>query len=91
MKKKYIKPTVYVESFELSQHIASCGTRGENGVVVKNSLINEGCNITGNDWTGVDITGNFFTAIKDTKCYIDNEMYCYTNNAPVTEGVLFSS
>ena len=81
MKKKYVYPGVYCESFELSHHIAAC-----DGVIVKmNSLNLETCGGTINDKDDPLNGMTFFAA--DGFCgsdndagdkFVDVEGYCYT-------------
>lgn len=73
--KKYVKPELYYESFELSQHIAGCE--------IKLLAADAGaCTATG---TILDITlpedgsGRFF--IGGAPCTVEVEAYCYTNGA----------
>ena len=79
MKKKYIAPLVFCESFQLSHHIAAC-----DGTTVKLNSANLGtCGGTINDEESRLNGMTFFAA--DAFCgenendqYIDAEGYCYT-------------
>lgn len=69
--KQYVKPTLYVESFELSQHIAGCSLRLESGDPTT-------CVATG------EIRGTYYETIfleKTNVCTggVEVESYCYTN------------
>ena len=72
--KEYVKPELYYESFELSQHIAACG------IDMSNPTIENSCTATLDSkfWGGLsdqvfnrDISG-CSTAVEDI------EVYCYT-------------
>lgn len=72
--KKYVKPVVYCESFELDQHIAG------NCQLIANSTLSmetASCNATGT-LLGMDIINGFLKG--DTDCSaqeVDFEGYCY--------------
>ena len=65
LKKTHKTPTVYVESFELCKHIASCGIQVENG----NTIISPG---------GAPIT---IFAAGSCDNAPESFGYCYTNGA----------
>lgn len=71
MKKKYEKPQVYMEKFELSHNVAVCdyklGPGDENN-----------CNITKDNYPddGEDFTGGFLTK---ENCSTVVSIYCYTD------------
>lgn len=71
MKKTYKKPYVYVEKFELAEHIAGCN------LTINSSDVNV-CDAAGtidDDYsTSWFIDGN-------TKCNLPTEGYCYTNGS----------
>lgn len=72
--KKYVKPDLYFESFQLTQHIAACGydmidSRDENDCYSHGDRNQD----TGNDyWDSI----KFFAGIQ---CDVKPENYCYTN------------
>lgn len=85
MKKKYAKPTVFVESFELSQHIAAC----QNPIKNKNLAVKSGCSA---DIPSIGDSNVFYTSIslEYNYCTVDGEdMYCYTEGTP--DEFVFSS
>lgn len=85
MKKIYKKPEVLIESFELSQHIASC----DHPIKNKTSVIQEGCSA---DVPDIGITTLFYVADPNgnSSCQTDgSDMFCKTNGANNT--YVFSS
>ena len=82
--KTYVKPELYFESFELSQHIASCDFK------LVNALYKDSCQVvktgpsTAPDEFGT-IMGGYFTGDTqscDKKIGFDRfEHYCYTNGS----------
>lgn len=72
MKKKYEKPQVYMERFELSQNIALCDYRLGSGDVYSCSVIADRYE---NDFG--DFTGGFL----DGACDVPVSMYCYTDGS----------
>lgn len=74
MKKSYVKPELFYESFVLAQHIAGCS-------VVMNLTVEGNCTgngtITDNFGT---MNGQFFLRGND-ECTNQVEQYCYTNGA----------
>ena len=81
MKKTYIPPLVYAESFQLSHHIAAC-----EGNKVKLNSANLGvCGGTISDESDPVYNAKFFAS--DGFCgeneddeYLEAEGYCYTNH-----------
>ena len=75
--KAYLKPVLYYERFELSQHIASCSL-----VVNFNMALGSEC--TG---TGI-VGGEFGISVKngfvDGSCKEGVQGYCYTASAEIT-------
>lgn len=72
--KKYVKPELYYENFELSQHIAACG-------IDVNHDDTTSCNPTldGSFWEGLDRVGVFSDGRADCSMDISAiEDYCYT-------------
>lgn len=74
--KKYVKPELYYENFELSQHIADCGWELQSA----NENI---CSAKGDqNWGYPDDVKAFITGITGTGiCEIQPEGYCYTNGS----------
>lgn len=71
--KKYVKPEIYYENFELSQHIADCGWE------LKSANENT-CYATGDtDWGYSSDVFAFITGVNN--CAIQPEGYCYTNGS----------
>ena len=75
--KKYVKPELFFESYELSQNIAACGwDMGSKGNPTLNSPLE--CKATGDPaWGNPEIV--VFT--EDAKCDNIWEGYCYENSA----------
>ena len=70
--KKYVKPELFFESFELSQSIAACG------IDVKNSTSKEECAALDEEfWPGMGGT-QVFQADACTLDFNTIEVYCYT-------------
>lgn len=70
MKKKYEKPQVYMEKFELAEHIAGCKLTLQQGDV-------DVCEATGTIGSAVD---NAWFLESTKACEIPVEDYCYTNS-----------
>ena len=88
MKKKYIAPLVFCESFQLSQHVASCGLnmQSENETTCKGMITDD---MVTKDPSLEGSSGmTLFTAA--IACQIKNEDYCYTNST-AGQGVFFGS
>lgn len=69
--KEYVKPELYYESFELSQHIAGCNLiMGPTDPMV--------CTASGN--VGKYNNDSWFME-SGTVCTVEPEGYCYTNSA----------
>lgn len=82
--KKYVKPELYYENFELSQHIAACG------IDVKNASSKEACAQLDPDFWG-GMSDRVFDSVNS--CTIDIstiEVYCYTSGTNEA-GKLFNS
>lgn len=81
MKKKYIAPLVYAESFELAQHVANSCTP----IVRLQSGDTATCGAIVNDPTDPDLDGSFIFTMdgycnkKKDDQYINIDQYCYTN------------
>lgn len=75
MKKVYKKPEVLIESFELSQHIASC----DHPIKNKTLVIQDGCSA---DVPDIGIKTLFYVADLNggSSCQTDgSDMFCKTN------------
>ena len=86
MKKKYVKPTIFIESFELNQHIAACVPH----VTVKvNSSSKDSCpaDLTQNTPSGPLTLENVFNVTPT--CVIEFNEYCYTTSA--SDNFVFNS
>ena len=70
--KKYVKPQLCYENFELSQFIAGECADG----IIMNSA--KGTCVTGSGNLNGEYVKNFFDA--GTVCEISNELYCYTHS-----------
>ena len=70
--KAYLKPVLYYEWFELSQHIASCHLK------LNHNLGNGVCTATDDTigWSGLFVRS-------DTTCTTPMEEYCYTSSAEI--------
>ena len=74
MKKKYEKPQVYMEKFELAEHIAGCKLTLQQGDV-------DVCEATGTIGSVTLPTIDNAWFLESTKaCEIPVEDYCYTNS-----------
>lgn len=71
MKKKYEKPLIYMEKFELAEHIAGCSLTINNTDVVV-------CTAEG---TIGDLPSEAWFVPGNTLCAIEVEDYCYTNSS----------
>lgn len=80
--KPYVKPELFYESFELSQHIAVCGIDVNSAVDTCAQILDE------EFWPGLGGSRVF-----DTNCDVDTEVidvYCYTAGTNEA-GKLFNS
>lgn len=68
--KTYVKPELYYESFELSQHIAACDLQIKHADAASCKIIN--------DREFGSLVGGFITT---EVCDFAYEQYCYTNGA----------
>ena len=74
MKKRYEKPQVYMEKFELAEHIAGCKLTLHQGDVFS-------CDATGTIGSvTLPSEDNAWFAEKTNACEIPVEDYCYTNS-----------
>jgi len=69
--KAYVKPELYYENFEVSQHIAGCNLTLQLEDPIKCTAIGE----IGSD----NLSGWFVDA--NTSCAVKVESYCYTNGS----------
>ena len=74
MRKNYVKPELFYESFVLSQHIAGCSLQMP-GLSNGNECIASGTVSDG--YQDIYLT-NWFTTT-NTSCALEPEGYCYTN------------
>lgn len=78
--KKYVKPELFYESFELSQQIAACDYDS------KNTLNDEDCSFTGYNKDFETEMTIFVTSA----CNVIAESYCYHNASPISYGIFNS-
>lgn len=79
--KKYVKPELFFERYELSQHIAACDYDSNH------TADNEGCKFTGfNKDFGVQMT----IFLTQGYCDVVADSYCYHNAAPESYGIFNS-
>ncbi len=75
--KTYVKPELYFESFELSQHIAACdlklGHNIEDCAIVKHEK--------GEGTSFADLEIEMIDSFVSNACRFQAEIYCYTNGA----------
>lgn len=73
--KKYVKPELFCESFELAQHIAACDfdSNGTHDGI-------EDCRFTG-IWEGYDGNMNEITVFAVGNCAEQINKYCYHNGS----------
>lgn len=71
MKKKYEKPQIYIEKFELAQHIAACDLK-------LNSTDVHNCEAS---YESVGVIEPLLFVEGNGECEIPMEEYCYTNGA----------
>lgn len=79
--KKYVKPELFYESFELTQQIAACDYDS------KGSMNNEGCSFIG---TNKDFNEQMIILLSKPTCEDIYESYCYHNAATSTIGIFNS-
>lgn len=79
--KEYVKPELFYEQFQLSQHVAACGWDMKNPTVEKN------CTAEG-DWDDFSNEGIMFMS-DNGRCDIpfDDSIYCYQIGASTDEAV----
>lgn len=68
--KEYVKPELYYESFELSQHIAGCN------LTMVNNIDPVTCTASGT--IGDETWGSWFVEA-NASCTVKTESYCYNN------------
>lgn len=71
MKKTYEKPQVYMERFELAEHIAGCS-------ITMNMAVEGGCS---GDGTINDVYSGAWFLMDNTACSSKAEAYCYTQGS----------
>lgn len=79
--KEYVKPELFYEQFQLSQHVAACGWD------MKNSTVETHCTAEG-DWDDFSNKGVMFMS-DNGQCDIpfDDSTYCYQIGASTDEAV----
>ena len=87
--KKYVKPDLYFESFQLTQHIAACGYDQYPAGDDKNASQPEICAFQGDVSLG-NMDGVYFTG-DNNKCVIKSDIYCYTNGTDTEQIKIFNS
>ena len=75
--KTYVKPELYFESFELSQHIAACDLK--LGYNIDNCAIVEHEGGKGTSFADLEI--QMIDSFVSYACRFQAEIYCYTNGA----------
>lgn len=74
--KKYVKPDLYFESFQLSQNIASCGWDMNQADIYN-------CETSGDNQMGKGGYDNYspvpLFANTNSECYAELEVFCYSN------------
>lgn len=70
--KEYVKPELYYEDFELSQHIALCDLKLNNGAPESCEIVDDRVD------DGVSVVGGF---VATNICKFPYEIYCYTNGS----------
>lgn len=84
--KKYVKPEIFFESYELSQHIAACGYDMTNSKSVVE------CSATSDPTVGnVDLGDLHVFVDGNDLCTVQTEIYCYTNGAGGDQFKVFNS
>ena len=78
--KKYVKPEIYFESFQLSQHIAACGWDMSNAVDVKQCTSNGDNQDVYSENDFIAAYGPVFVDV-NASCVTKHEAYCYTNGS----------
>ena len=79
--KKYVKPELFYESFELSQQIAACDYDSNN------TSTDEQCSFTG---VNKDFNAEMSIFLKEGICEIVADSYCYHNASSGTFGIFNS-
>lgn len=80
--KKYVKPELFYESFELNQQIAACQFDSNN------TSTDEGCAFTGFDAVANEVVTIFLEST--TACTVKADSYCYHNAAFSPYGIFNS-
>jgi len=70
--KEYVKPELYYEDFELSQHIALCDLRLSSNDPASCQIVQDRVE------DGVSVVGGF---VATPTCVFPYEIYCYTNGS----------
>lgn len=77
MKKSYVKPELFYESFVLAQHIAGCNLSWNNDFMAADSCTASG---TITDPFGSMTSTSWFVG-GNGECQLKAEGYCYTNGS----------
>lgn len=80
MRKNYVKPELFYESFVLSQHIAGCNLQIKSGSVLD-------CAASGTVNTGYEIFESDSWFMAAPTCKDIQEVYCYTNGSIYTANI----
>lgn len=90
MKKKYEKPTILMESFEVSQHIAGCGSDLKDGGLGFPTHANKyGCGWDYGKYGVIFIEGNIHCIDEQLPPGVDVDGICY--HAPTANVLIFAS
>ena len=79
--KKYVKPELFFERYELSQHIAACDYDSNH------TMDNESCQFTG---TNKDFNVEMTIFLPGSNCSVEVNSYCYHNASSSSYGIFNS-
>ena len=83
--KPYVKPQLFIESYELSQHVAACGWD-------MNQADKYSCAAVGDEDFGNSSEVRLFNTDDNAACNMNDIRYCYMNATVTDEGKkLFNS
>ncbi len=80
--KKYVKPDLYFESFQLDQHIAACGYDMVNNTDTATCYSEGDTHGVYPDYSPIKL---FATGIAGTVCEHEPELYCYVTGVTTDE------
>lgn len=90
MKKKYKKPTILMESFEVSQNIAGCGSDLQDGGLGYPTHANRNsCGWSYGDYGVIFVQGNTNCTGEQLPSGVEVDGFCY--NAPTANVLIFAS